>query len=115
VFILDATPPEVTAEVTQLTGSNNMGLFEIGFTCRDDDPDAVTVADLNGIPVENGQIVRLIENPGSQWAKEISGTLNIKAPTFTLTVTCTDRAGNETTVTVIPEFHPTIGSGPSVG
>ena len=112
VFMLDMTPPEVEAETTQLSGSNNVGDFEISFSCSDDDPETVTVADINGIPVEDGQVVRLIENPGKPWVKWIKGVLNIKAPSFTLTVTCTDRAGNETTVTVVPEFEPVRGRRP---
>ena len=107
VFMLDATPPEVESSATQLTGSSNVGLFEIAFACEDNDPEATTVADLNGIPVESGQVVRLIENPGKPWSKWIEGILNIKAPGFTLTVTCTDRAGNSTTVTTQLEFATT--------
>jgi hypothetical protein len=109
VFMLDVTPPVVESTATQLTGSNNVGVFEISFACQDNDPEATTVADLNGIPVENGQLVRLIENPGKPWWKWIEGILNIKAPEFTLTVTCTDRAGNTTTVTTQLEFATTPG------
>jgi len=43
----------------------------------------------------------------------IGGVLNIKAPSFTLTVTCTDRAGNETTVMVVPKFQPIKGRKPT--
>ena len=72
-------------------------------------PNPHAVADLNGIPVENGQLVRLIENPGQPWSKWIEGILNIKAPEFALAVTCTDRAGNSTTVTTQLEFATTPG------
>jgi hypothetical protein len=52
--------------------------------------------------------VQIVIRPGEQSVQEVPGTgvLKIMAPSFTMTVTCVDRAGNVTEVTVVPEFGP---------
>ena len=56
-------------------------------------------ADLNGVPVKDGDVVQLVVHPGQQTVSPNPGTgvITIKAPTFTMTVTCTDKAGNHPT------------------
>jgi hypothetical protein len=109
---LDLTPPDttgpvVTAEFDKLLVGFTTGLFQVDFSCVDDvDPDPACVGDINGIAVEDGQKVFLIQTPyGRSWHHRIGSILYIKDSSFTLTVTGTDEAGNTVTVTAEPEFR----------
>jgi hypothetical protein len=99
----DTTPPTVHAELDLIDGQGQHGLFEVDVTCEDES-ETTTAIDINGIEVEAGQQVELYVAGGPQRYRWIRGTLRIWAPSFEMTVTCTDEAGNSTTVTVEPEF-----------
>jgi uncharacterized protein len=103
---LDQTAPTVTADFDTVVATRHLGIFVVDFSCEDNvDPDPECVAELNDVPVEDGQIVVLLEAPGRPWAKEIFGVLNMKASDFELTVVGTDEAGNTTSETAEPSFR----------
>jgi predicted extracellular nuclease len=105
-MVPDQTPPTVEAEFDKIWASVKTGLFRVEFSCEDTvDPDPTCVGDINGIPVEDGQKVFLIQARGRSWHKYVGHTLFIKAPTFVLTVTGTDDHGNTATETAKPEFR----------
>ena len=69
----------------------------------------VTSADINGVPVEDGQVVRLFTKDWDDqkvFTNPATLPVRIFARDFVLTVTCTDAAGNETVVTTEPQFRP---------
>jgi len=102
---VDTTAPEVEAELVGLLVQRRSGLFLVDYSCTDDtDPDPVTTATLNGVPVENGTRSLLItrQRGGHLW---VGHTLVVWGPSFELTVTCTDASGNTTTVTAEPVFR----------
>jgi hypothetical protein len=81
------------------------GYFRVEYSCSDDtDPDPVTTATLNGVPVADGTRTLLITRwrRGHLW---VGHTLIVWGPSFELTVTCTDASGNTTTVTAEPTFR----------
>ncbi|MEA2023050.1 MAG: pullulanase-type alpha-1,6-glucosidase [Actinomycetota bacterium] len=104
VFVDDAIPPEVGAGTEPQRGGPEVAWFTVHFSCTDADPDTTTVADINGVPVEDGQDVRLIHHPSRTDHVQKKHRLDIYGQEFLLTVTCTDSSGNSTTVEVIPGF-----------
>ncbi|MGH8947473.1 MAG: ExeM/NucH family extracellular endonuclease, partial [Acidimicrobiia bacterium] len=103
---LDQTPPVVTAELDPIANTRNTGLFVVDFACDDNvDPDPECVADLNGVPVPDGQIVHLIKATGTPVTLRLGEVLLMKDDSFVLTVTGTDERGNQTTVTAEPVFR----------
>jgi hypothetical protein len=104
----DVTPPTVGAELVALQSGAKQGKYQVVATCSDDVTEQCVVeADINGVPVADGDIVQLVINPGRQKVETVPGTglVRIKAPDFTLTVTCTDEAGNTATQEVTPAFR----------
>ena len=102
---LDQTPPVVAAELDRITATRNTGLFVVDFSCVDNvDPDPECVADLNGVPVTDGQITHLVKAPGQPITLRLGPVLFMKDDSFTLTVTGTDERGNSTTATAEPVF-----------
>jgi hypothetical protein len=60
---------------------------------------------LNGIPVRDGDVVRLkLIKKGDQKVKREAGHLSISATSFKLVVTCTDAAGNQSSASATPVF-----------
>jgi len=103
---LDQTPPTVMAGFDTVLTTTHLGIFVVDFSCEDNvDPDPECVAELNDVPVEDGQVVILLKAPGRPWVKEIFGVLNMKASEFELTVVGTDDAGNSATATAEPPFR----------
>jgi hypothetical protein len=103
----DVTPPTVGAELVPIQSGAKQGKYRVVATCSDDVTEqCVLEADINGVPVEDGDIVQLVVNPRPREVETVPGTglVRIKAPEFTLTVTCTDEAGNTATEEVVPEF-----------
>ena len=105
---IDEVPPEAGAELERLRGNKRSGVYRVHAMCADNVPEGLmTTADINGVPVEDGDVVKLYKknwdeqkvftDPG-KWAARIF------ARDFTLTVTCTDAAGNEATATAEPVF-----------
>jgi hypothetical protein len=107
-IIVDTTPPVITVSLIPIEIEEDEGLFQVQFTITDNnDPGPIITADINGIPVTNGQIVELeIEEFMESEVEDDGGILEIEAPSFLLTVTATDNAGNFAIVTVIPSFEP---------
>jgi len=101
----DMTPPEVVAELVPLKVNLRTGRFQVWYSCTDDrDPNPVSNAELNGIPVEVGTRVFLITHPDRNDHRWVNGQLFVWGQEFALTVTCTDEAGNTTVEIVEPEF-----------
>ena len=106
VVVEDTTPPVVTANLVPLGKvGKEKGLFRVEFGCSDscDSSPTVTLADLNGIPVVNGQVVELKIHHKTE-VKEDKEVLTIKSPSFLLTVRCVDASENEGVATEGPVF-----------
>ncbi len=91
----DTTAPEATAGLL-LVGGNGVGRseFQVVAQCTDDrDPAPEVAATLNGVTVEDGQVVVMIPSR-RQWSQVVNGVLHLYGTWFTLVVTCTDDAGN---------------------
>jgi pullulanase-type alpha-1,6-glucosidase len=104
----DVEPPTVDAELVPIQVGAKQGKYTVKVSCTDNvTADCVLEADINGVPVADGDVVQLIVQPGSQSVDVVPGTgsTRFRAPDFTLTVTCTDEAGNTTTETVTPQFR----------
>jgi hypothetical protein len=102
----DLKPPKVKAQLDRYWTGHNRGWFRVDFSCWDRvDPRPSCVADINGIPVRDGQKVYLVETDHKTWAGQAHGVLYMKAPEFLLTVTGTDDAGNMATATAEPRFR----------
>ena len=107
VDVQDLEPPVVTAALVRLQSGAKQGKYRVEVSCTDNVPAGLTcAADINGIPVADGTVVQLVVKPGPTRSGRVPGTgiLLIQAPSFVLTVTATDRAGNVTTVLVAPVF-----------
>ena len=102
----DTTAPEVTAELAPIRVLRRAGSFRVFYSCTDDrDPSPTVVAYLNGVDVADGTRVFLFTTRRRTASLWVGRTLFVWAPSFELTVTCTDAAGNSTTTTVEPEFR----------
>jgi hypothetical protein len=106
---LDEVPPEASAGLKRIWATKKFGTFRVRAVCTDNVPEGlVTSADINGVPVEHGEVVKLYTK---KWGRQLVFTWPAKWPVriwardFTLTVTCTDAAGNETVATAEPEFR----------
>ena len=104
-LIPDTIPPEITAALVPIDVEDDEGLFRVEFTVIDDvDGPLPGSADINGIPVANGQLVEL-EIDDETESELDDGILEMEAPSFELTVEATDSSGNESSVTVTPTFE----------
>lgn len=108
VTVRDTTPPVVTASLVAVRGGGDdesMQSFRVVFSATDAVGVTTLSANLNGITVTNGQIVQLkVIKAGAQKAKREDGRLQIRATSFTLTVTAADAAGNTRSATAVPVF-----------
>jgi hypothetical protein len=96
----------VMAELDRIVTTRNTGLFVVDFSCVDNvDPGPECVADLNGVPISDGQIVHLVRAPGNPITLRLGPVLFMKDDSFLLTVTGTDERGNTTTVSAEPVFR----------
>ena len=104
----DSTPPVVTAELRRASGSLTMGAYVVLMSCTDETspPGELTLTgDVNGTPVDHAAVLLLIVMPTRHPPARI-GTLTIMwGPSFTLTATCTDAAGNTATATAVAQFR----------
>jgi len=97
-------PPQVSASLIPICGEDDEGLFTVQFSATDDtDPNPTVTAELNGIPVDNGQIVEL-ELDDEDKSELEDGILEIEASSFSLDVTAIDDGGLTATVSVVPSF-----------
>ncbi len=105
--VQDTKAPVVTASLVAVRGGGDdesMQSFRIVFSATDAVGVKTLSASLNGITVTNGQIVQLKIKTGVQKTKRDDGRLQIQAPSFTLTVTASDAAGNTSSTTAVPVF-----------
>ena len=103
---LDQTPPVIEAELDRIVSTRNTGLFRVEFSCQDNvDQDPDCVGDLNGVPVDDGQLAFLVRRPGKPLVLQIGPVLFIHDDEFLLTVTGTDDSGNSGTATAEPVFR----------
>ncbi len=96
---LDRTPPDITASLQRIGGKKYLA----SFTCVDDgDPNPTCEGEINGVPVDDGQVVKLVptNRRGTRSYVSGNGVLVIKSRRFFLTVVATDLAGNIATVSV---------------
>ena len=105
VNVVDTTPPTVTASLAPVDGKvkEDKGEFFVEFTATDGCSNVVVTAELNGVPVTNGQKVKL-KIDDEEKVKEKKGKLEIKAPSFELVVTGTDASGNGASASAVPVF-----------
>jgi len=102
------TPPVVTASLEPICGEDDEGLFRVVFSAEDAENNITSLlVELNGIPVENGQVVELELDEESE-SEFDDGILEIEAPSFTLTVTATDSEGASDTATSSAEFSDLV-------
>ena len=93
----DTTPPTATAALTWSADSGRGGgaRYSVDVTCWDAVGVASQVATVNGISVQDGQLLSLKVAGGPQRTKTLQdGTLQIAAQAFKLELACSDEAGN---------------------
>ena len=106
VVDVDTTPPTVVAELVPVdVDDDDEGLFRVEYSCSDTDDanPVITSATLNGIPVDNGQLVEL-EIDDDNESEFDEGILELEAPSFELVVTCVDESGNIGEASASPMF-----------
>ena len=100
----DTIPPMVSAALVAAGKvDDDEGRFHVQAACSDNAGAGVmTEAHLNGVPVANGQAVKLeLDDKTRVKQKKM---LKMKAPAFHLVVSCRDAAGNVTTAAASPAF-----------
>jgi pullulanase-type alpha-1,6-glucosidase len=102
----DTTAPTVEASLDLIHERGTNGVFDVSVTCTDDRSAVTIEIDINGVEVDDGTRVFLITSGGPQRWRQIGGETWIWAPTFIMTVRCTDEAGNTTVVVVEPDLTP---------
>ena len=101
----DTTPPTATAALTWLadTGRGGGARYSVDVTCWDAVGVVSQVATVNGISVQDGQLLSLKVAGGPQRTKTLQdGTLQIAAPAFKLELACSDDAGNAQRAIAVP-------------
>ena len=113
IIVVDTTPPECEAELERVQVSATQGEFRVSYSCTDlADPDPEITADVNGVPVFDGQMLDLIKYYDGQVVYEFLGGWIIKAAEFLLTVHAVDASGNAVTVGAVPQFDATAPGTP---
>ena len=102
---VSATAPAATAMLLAKKSNGddkaNGSFFMVVATCSS----GTATALLNGVPVKNGDVVRLkLTKRGDQKVMTQDGRLSISATSFLLVVTCTDAAGNQGCAITAPVF-----------
>jgi len=109
VFMTDITPPEVSASLDFVRGGEGAAWFTVSYSCSDASGATVLSAEINGVPVIDGEEVHLVvlDDPETapHWKRTKKGKLTIWDFDFALTVTCVDGHGNSATEAVSPEFR----------
>ena len=99
----DITPPTVDAALEPIATGGSWGLFRVAVSCVDDRGDATGVATLNGVPVANGDLVKLMWHQRLERSVDAEFFTIVWGSTFELTVTCTDDNGNVSSATVVAD------------
>ncbi len=109
MFVTDITPPEVSGSLDFARGGSTTAWFQVSYQCSDASGVSVA-ATINGVPVENGEVVRLTLlrpgdlGPSPRWHRNAVGQLRMWDYAFELTVHCEDGAGNTATAVASPAF-----------
>ena len=78
-----------------------MGGYIVLLSCTDPGGGPVELtADVNGVPVRHADVLLLIRYPTRDGPLRIGSLTILWGPSFTLTATCTDAAGNVSTQVV---------------
>jgi hypothetical protein len=110
---IDTTPPECETELVPIQVTETQGEFFVSYECTDDVwPEVMIEADINGVPVFDGQSVDLIIYYDGQVVQEMLGGWIIWALDFLLTVRGEDGSGNVGWAYAEPVFENTY---PSIG
>lgn len=108
VNVVDTKAPVPTASLVNISkggDDESSQFFRVVFAATDAVGVTSLTATLNGVAVTNGQVVQLqLIKSGAQSTKRDDGRLQIKATSFTLTVTAADRAANKRTATATAVF-----------
>lgn len=84
---------------------DDKGRFQVQASCSGNrDAGVITTAELNGIPVTNGQAVKLELDDETEIKRKSGKYLKLEAPEFRLVVACRDAAGNVTRAHATPSF-----------
>jgi len=103
LIIPQNTPPVVVASLEPICGDDEE-LFQVIFSATDAENNIVSVeAELNGIPVENGQLVEFELDDETEWEFD-DNILEIEGPSLTLIVTAIDSEGESGSATANPAF-----------
>ena len=104
IIVIDTSAPETTAALEPIKLPFGIkGWFRVSVSCVDVcDPDAALSAKLNGIAVNNGQIVRLTLSRYTR-AFKFLGVLFLSAPSFQLEANCNDNSDNVSSASAIPD------------
>jgi hypothetical protein len=95
--VTDTTPPEVSTALLRVgKRGRDKRRFRVEVSCVDvcDEDPGPAAAELNGIPVANGQVVELRFRHKFAFEQD-DGVLVIEAESFTLTASCADFRGNQ--------------------
>ena len=109
VAVEDRTAPAVTASLVAIKkggDDSSTQQFRVLFSATDSTGVTWLSTTLNGVAVQNGQIVELktIKN-GQQKVKSESNRLRIEATSFLLIATATDSSGNVGSANAVPVFN----------
>jgi len=109
VFVSDETAPDVTASLDFVRGGEDAAWFRVGYSCSDISGIAATTAEINGVPVIDGEVVHLVtlDDPEAtpRWRRSNMGKLKIWDFAFEFVVTCEDTYGNVASATAYPVFR----------
>ncbi len=106
ISVVDTSTPQVTAALLPAgkVGPND-GTFEVDYSCSDTFDQSVSVtAELNAVPVEDGQVVKLKLDKENEIKTVKGDQLFLVGPQFELVVTCSDSSGNLGVAVAEPEF-----------
>jgi len=109
VFVTDITPPTVSASLDFVRGGHYSAWFTVYYSCSDASGVVATSAEINGVPVIDGEDVHLVvlKDPDAppRWKRTKKGKLTIWDFAFEFVVTCEDGHGNVGSTTVFPAFR----------
>jgi hypothetical protein len=100
----DVTPPDIEAELHRIRRIGRHGIFRVDISCTDDRGAVTTIADVNGAPVDDGDLLFLIQHRRKDKVLSLPFITFIWGASFELTVTCTDEAGNSSTASTFADL-----------
>lgn len=105
VSVQDTIAPAATVSLERVSNTRGGSAeFIVGGACVDSyDGSPVISAEINGVTVQDGELVRLKLSNRSKVSIR-KGVTTIQGNPIVLTVTCQDNSGNASTATVQPSF-----------